>query len=228
MKIQAYGVHLFTALGAALGLWALLLIFDGFFKEAIWVLGAAGLIDSIDGTLARYFDTKNNAPKYDGSLMDNIIDYTTWTIAPLCWIYATMNIPLWVLMICAVSSIFGFTNTKAKTEDNFFTGFPSYWNIVVLYLFLLGLPKIFAIVCLIIFAVSTFLPVKFVYPTKTDFLKVPTLIFGGLYIVQLVLIVILFEDAPAYLIYSSFLFPIYYFALSFYLNFKKDETLQYS
>lgn len=225
MKITAYGVHLLTAAGAALGLWSILLIFEGFYKEAIWVLGIAVLIDSVDGSLARYVNVKVNAPRFDGALMDNLVDYITWTVAPLFWIYATMHIPVWVLMICAIASIFGFTNIEAKTEDHYFTGFPSYWNIVVLYLFLLDIPDLFATVCLLIFAVSTFLPVKFVYPTRTEFLKIPTLIFGSLFVVQLALIVILFEKSPVYLIYSSFLFPIYYFALSFYLNLKTDETL---
>ncbi|MDZ7717147.1 MAG: CDP-alcohol phosphatidyltransferase family protein [Balneolaceae bacterium] len=179
MKISAYGVHLFTALGAALGLWALLLIFDGFYKEAIWVLGVAVLVDSIDGTLARYVDTKKNAPQFDGSLMDNIIDYTTWTLAPLCWIYATMSIPIWVLMICAVSSIFGFTNTEAKTEDNFFTGFPSYWNIVVLYLYLLNLSELFAIICLLIFAVSTFCPFRLLILQTQHFQRPTSYNVGG-------------------------------------------------
>lgn len=211
-------MHLLTATGAALGLWSVILTFNGFFRESIWVLAAAVFIDSIDGSLARYFAAKKNAPGIDGELMDNIIDFTTWTIAPLCWIYASMNIPSWVLMICAIASVFGFSNKQAKTSDYYFLGFPSFWNIVVFYLFLLSLPTYLSSAILLLLAVVTFLPVKFIYPTRTPYFKLLTLLLGIIYAVQLLLMMILFENSPVFLIYSSFVFPLYYFTLSFYLN----------
>lgn len=220
MKLTAYGVHLFTALGAALGLWAILLTYDGFYKEAIWVLGAAVFVDAIDGSLARYVNIKENAPKIDGALMDNLIDFVTWTVAPLFWIYATMQVPLWVLLICAIASAFGFSNTNAKTNDNFFLGFPSYWNIVVFYIYLLQLPVLFTTAVLIIFAISTFLPIKFIYPTRTPYLRGLTLVLGVIYALQLLALMVLFDDSPMYLVYTSFIFPVYYFTLSSYFNFK--------
>ncbi len=220
MKLTAYGVHLFTALGAALGLWAILLTYDGFYKEAIWVLGAAVFVDAIDGSLARYVNIKENAPKIDGALMDNLIDFVTWTVAPLFWIYATMQVPLWVLLICAIASAFGFSNTNAKTNDNFFLGFPSYWNIVVFYIYLLQLPVLFTSAVLIIFAISTFLPIKFIYPTRTPYLRGLTLVLGVIYALQLLALMVLFDDSPMYLVYTSFVFPVYYFTLSSYFNFK--------
>lgn len=220
MKLTAYGVHLFTALGAALGLWAILLTYDGFYKEAIWALGAAVFVDAIDGSLARYVNIKENAPKIDGALMDNLIDFVTWTVAPLFWIYATMQVPLWVLLICAIASAFGFSNTNAKTNDNFFLGFPSYWNIVVFYIYLLQLPVLFTSGVLIVFAISTFLPIKFIYPTRTPYLRGLTLVLGVIYALQLLALMVLFDDSPMYLVYTSFVFPVYYFTLSSYFNFK--------
>lgn len=220
MKIRAYGVHAFTATGAALGLWSIILIFEGYFQEAIWVLCGAAIVDSVDGALARAVDIHDNAPRIDGALMDNIIDFVTWTIGPLVWIYATMQIPVWVLMLCAFASIFGFTNIEAKTEDNFFSGFPSFWNIVVLYIYLLDVAGVWASVILLGFAVTTFLPVKFIYPSKTKFLMPVTLALGALFTLQLISIIILFDNSPLWLIYSSFIFPVYYFAISFYLQLK--------
>lgn len=220
MKIRAYGVHAFTALGAALGLWSIILIFDGFFQEAIWVLCAAALVDSVDGALARAVDIHSNAPRYDGALMDNIIDFITWTVAPLAWLYALMQFPAWVLLICAFASIFGFTNVEAKTEDNFFTGFPSFWNIVVLYIYLLDISIPIASAILIGFAITIFLPVKFIYPSKTDHFKVSILTLGALYVLQLLAMIILFDQTPLWLVYSSFLFPVYYFGASFYVQLK--------
>lgn len=221
MKILAYGVHLLTAIGAALGLWSIILIYEGLYKDAMWVLALSVLIDSIDGALARKARTEIKVPKIDGALMDNIIDFITWTIAPLFWAYATLAIPIWVLSICAIGSIFAFSNKEAKTSDWFFLGFPSYWNIVVLYLFLLEIPHPFTSVILLVFALGTLAPIKFIYPTRTPFLKSFTIFFGTLFFLQLILLLYLFERSPETLIYSSFLFPVYYFALSFYLNLKK-------
>ncbi len=222
--IAAYGVHILTALGAGLGLWALILTYDGFYQEAVWVLAVAAIIDSIDGALARVAKTKERAPKIDGALMDNIVDFITWTIAPLLWIFATMDLPVWVLLICAIASAFGFSNIQAKTKDNFFLGFPSYWNIVVFYIFLLNLPTEFAAAILLMFAVFTFLPVKFVYPSRTTFLRPLTLILGILFTLQLVALMYYFDNSSPLLIYSSFIFPFYYFGLSFYINLKSTET----
>ncbi len=224
MKVKAYGVHLLTGIGAALGLWAIILTFDGYYQEAIWALALSVIIDSVDGTLARIVKTKEYAPKIDGALMDNIIDFLTWTIAPLVWINATMDIPLWVLLVCAVSSVFGFSNTAAKTSDDYFLGFPSYWNIVVFYIYLLKLTDFYASVILLTFCAVTFLPVKFIYPTRTPFLRPFTLILGSAFTLQMGLLVYYFDNSPMFLIYSSFLFPFYYFGLSFYMNIRQNET----
>lgn len=223
-KIAAYGVHVLTATGAALGLWALILIFEGSYQSALWSLAGAALIDSIDGALARLVRTKQHAARFDGGLMDNIIDFLTWTVAPLFWIYATMQLPAWVLLICATASVFGFSNAQAKTDDHFFLGFPSYWNIVVFYIFLLQLSTTSASIIMLAFALTTFLPVKFVYPTRTSFLRTLTLLLGSLFVIQLLALVYFFDRSSPLLIYSSFLFPFYYFGLSFYLNVKTIET----
>ncbi|MDZ7692566.1 MAG: CDP-alcohol phosphatidyltransferase family protein [Balneolaceae bacterium] len=222
MKIPAYGVHVLTAVGAAFGLWAILLTYDGLYQQAMWMLAVAVFIDAVDGTLARAFNVKEEAPVIDGALMDNIIDYTTWTIAPLLWAYATLQIPSWVLMLCALGSILGFSNTKAKTDDQFFWRFPSYWNIVVFYMFLLDLSTTFCSIILILFAIGTIMPVKFVYPTQTVHFKKLNVILGGVFFIQLLVLLYLFDESPPLLIYSSFIYPVYYFGLSYYLNLKKN------
>lgn len=223
-KIAAYGVHLLTASGAALGLWSLILIYNGYYQQALWVLVASAVVDSIDGALARLAETKKHAAAIDGALMDNIIDFLTWTAAPLLWVYATMQLPSWVLIICAIASAFGFSNARAKTDDYFFLGFPSYWNIVVFYLFVLNLPVTFASVILLIFALTVFLPVKFVYPTRTPFLRSLTLLLGTFFVLQFLAMIYFFDESPPLLIYTSFLFPFYYFGLSFYLNINTKTT----
>lgn len=203
-------------------MWSLIFIYDGFYQEALWLLAAAALIDSVDGALARKVDVKKRVPRIDGALLDNIIDYLTWTVAPLFWGYATLDIPIWILLICAIASAFGFANVEAKTGDHYFLGFPSYWNIVVFYLFLLDLPVTFATGILLAFALLTLVPVKFIYPSRSTALKPLTVILSLLYIFQLGLLLYLFDESPGALVYSSFIFPVYYFGLSFYVNMKPN------
>ncbi|MDZ7771518.1 MAG: CDP-alcohol phosphatidyltransferase family protein [Balneolaceae bacterium] len=207
-----------TASGAALGLWAVILTLDGYFQEALWVLAAAVFIDSVDGTMARRINVSRHAPLIRGDLLENIVDFVTWTLAPLFWAYAVVQVPAWVVLGCTLTSALQFSHADAKSEDHFFTGFPSYWNIVVLYLYLLELPPEICAGVLLIFAVVTLLPVRFVYPTRTPHLQTLTLALGGIYFAQLLALVILLDSAPVWLVYSSFLFPFYYFGLSLYLN----------
>ena len=223
-KGAAYGVHIFTALGAGLGLWALILTFNGAFQQAIWVLAAAAVIDSVDGTIARKLHIKENAGKIDGALLDNIIDYLNWTIAPLFWGYMTMSIPIWVILVCAVASALGFSNTQAKTNDHFFKGFPNYWNFVIFYLYLLHIPLLIGSAILLFCAAAVFIPLRYIYPSRTEFLRPLTLVLGGLYALQIVLVLYFFERSPDWLLYSSLTFPVYYFLLSFYLNFKTNPA----
>jgi phosphatidylcholine synthase len=223
LRIRAYGVHVFTSLGAAFSVWALVLIFNGHYHETLWVLLAAGIIDTVDGSLARAVKIQKNAPRIDGALMDNIIDFLTWTVAPLIWIYAIAGIPVWVLAFCAFASIFGFTNVQAKTNDNFFTGFPSYWNLVVFYLFLLHFSTAVSTAILLCFAVTTFLPIKFIYPSKTKAFQIPTLLLGAIYVLELIAMIYLFDQTPGWLIYISFIFPAYYYGVSFYLQLKHRQ-----
>ncbi len=222
-KLAAYSVHAFTALGAVLGLWSILLSFQGYFKYALWLLFIAVIVDSVDGTLARAARTKVYASAIDGALMDNIIDFVTWTVAPLVWLYAITPIPVWPLLICSGASIFGFTNVEAKSSDNFFTGFPSYWNIVVFYLYLLSLSTTLAVVILLVFAFATVMPVRFIYPSQTPHFRKLTISLGILYLIQFTALIILLDESPPALIYSSFIFPVYYFSVSFYLHLKHPK-----
>lgn len=223
-KVAAYGVHAFTALGAVFGLWAILLTFQGYFQLAIWVLFSAVIVDSVDGTLARAARTDIYASTIDGGLMDNIIDFVSWTVAPLVWLYAVTAIPVWPLLICALASILAFTNVEAKSSDDFFTGFPSYWNIVVYYLYLLSLSTALSVIILLIFAISSVIPVRFIYPSKTVHYRKITIGLGVIYFFQFIALIILFDESPLWLIYSSFLFPVYYLTLSFYLHLKHPRA----
>ena len=223
-SFTAYLIHAFTALGAPLGLAAIIFTSQDQLQMALYMLTAAVVIDAVDGTMARMLDIEYYGYRINGALLDNIIDYVNWSIAPLFWAFYALEIPVWALLAAAFASSFGFSNQNAKTEDDFFLGFPSYWNIVVFFLFFLQIGIIGNTAIILLFALATFIPVKFVYPSKTPQFQKTTLILGLIFMGQLVMLLIRFEEASPLLIYSSLLYPVYYFIVSFYLHFTTPKT----
>lgn len=222
-KILAYAIHLLTALGAVFGVWALIVTVNGEYQTALWLLSLTVIIDSIDGTLARKFKIRELVPNIDGALLDNIVDYLTWTIVPLIWAFYVLHISLVISLICVVASLFGFSNLNAKTTDHYFLGFPSYWNLVIFHLFTLNASPFFSDSVLLICAIFVFIPLKWVYPSRTSTFQNLTLALSGIYAIQLILLVYLYNNSPVWLIYSALIFPVYYVLLSFYINVTTDK-----
>ena len=140
-KVSAYLVHLFTALGVVFGFLALLATVNLEIPEAFLWLALALFVDGVDGTLARAANVEENTPYIDGAILDNIIDYLNYVVVPV-FIFYTLNMvpePFLLLSSAAILlvSCFTFINTKTKTEDFYFSGFPANWNIVILYFYIL-------------------------------------------------------------------------------------------
>lgn len=173
-RCAAWLVHIFTASGAILGLFALLAIYHQQLMVAFWLMLAAVLVDAIDGSLARRINVKQVIPEMDGALLDNIVDFLNYVIVPAFFILVTPLAPDgWraVAMIAIVlSSAYQFCQIDAKTADHFFKGFPSYWNIVVFYLFFCQMNPWINFGILIILAIFSFVPIKYVYPSRLDYL----------------------------------------------------------
>jgi len=183
------------------------------------------LVDGLDGFLARLADTKTYASKFDGALMDNIIDYFTYVVVPALFLYASDVLPSgWgIVGACAIllASAFQFSRTDAKTDDHYFTGFPSYWNIVAIYTLILGLNPWANLVILLFLVVLVFVPIKYVYPTRSTQLRTLTLVLIGIYTVMSIwALFVSFPTMPNWMILATFLFFGYYFALSIWLTFK--------
>src|SRR5918999_3051857 len=140
----AWLVHLYTALGAVVAFAAVILIKELKFQEAFWLMSLAVLIDASDGTLARAVRVKELIPWFDGDRLEDIVDYANYVIVP-CWFMVHADLlpradALWLASLPLLASAYGFCQKEAKTSDNFFLGFPSYWNIVVFYLYVLKTP----------------------------------------------------------------------------------------
>jgi len=173
-RIGAWSVHTFTALGGVIGLLTLLAIYNHKFILAFYLMGAAIAVDALDGLFARWAKTNSNAPQIDGALMDMILDYLNYVITPAFLLIVAGLLPgYWDIVAAsaiALASAFQFANVEAKTDDHFFTGFPSYWNVVVFYIFLWRLPAIINLTAIVVCVILVFVPIKYVYLSRVDHL----------------------------------------------------------
>jgi len=216
--VAAYGVHLFTATGAVWGLLAILAIFDGNWKSMIiWML-LAMLVDGLDGALARWADVKTYANGIDGALLDNILDYLNYVLVPAVFLIKAEVLPPELRFIGASSilltSAYQFTQTDAKTEDHHFKGFPSYWNVAILYTLLMNLPQWLNLAFLVLFNIMVFIPVKYIYPSRNNYLRQLTLVLTWLYAAIGIWGLLQYPHQPGWVGWVSLIYVGYYLVLS--------------
>ncbi len=171
-QIKALCVHLFTATGAVLSMLAMLAAAEGKWSLMFLWLVVALIVDGIDGPLARHYHVKTNWPIYDGVLLDLIIDYLTYVFIPAFALFHSGLLPGWTgwlaIIVITYSSVVYFADTRMKTTDNSFAGFPACWNMVVLVLFALE-PNFYLMTAIIVaLAASMFTNLKFVHPVRTE------------------------------------------------------------
>ncbi|MBR3194815.1 CDP-alcohol phosphatidyltransferase family protein [Bosea sp. (in: a-proteobacteria)] len=169
-RALAYGVHVLTALGAALGFLALQAVFAGNLTVAFVWLGVALVVDAVDGPLARRFAVKSRAKRYDGALLDLVVDFVTYVFVPAAMLLRpeVMAAPYGVIAGLAVTlaSALYFADTGIKTDDWWFRGFPAVWNIVVFYVVAFAPPSWLALALILVATALMFLPVVFVHPVR--------------------------------------------------------------
>ena len=137
-RAAAVAVHVYTASGMVLALLMVHFSYEGDVEAVLWLFLAAMVVDGTDGLLARRLHVKTVVPTFDGALLDNIVDYITYAFAPMVLLWANGYLPDGavggvVAAIPLLASCYQFCRTDAKTEDHFFLGFPSYWNVVAFY-----------------------------------------------------------------------------------------------
>lgn len=222
-RAAAWGVHLFTASGGVVGLLALDAIGRDAFGIAFAWMALAMFIDSTDGTLARLVRVKEILPYFDGARLDDIIDYLNYVVVPITLAYRADLLPqgaagLLVASLPLLASGYGFGRVDAKTPDHFFTGFPSYWNVVVFYLFALRGPLALNVATLIILSGLVFVPIRYLYPSRMPTARKTTYALGALWSILVLYLLTQFPTPPRAWTVASLLFPAYYFALSFRLH----------
>jgi len=173
--LVAWAVHAFTASASFVGVLSLVKMYQHQYVQALWLMALTVVIDALDGTLARLVRIKQILPQIDGALLDNIVDYLNYVITPVFFLLikpGMLNPDYALLLVFAITitSSYQFCQSDAKTPDLFFKGFPCYWNFAVFYMFIFDTSMhtntwILSVLCVLIFV-----PIKYVYPSRLDYL----------------------------------------------------------
>jgi len=220
----AWLAHLYTASGAVFAFLAARAVIDFDYPAAFFWLGVQVVVDATDGMFARAARVSERLPWFNGSKLDDIIDYLAYVFVPALFVWRAILVPdAWTVFVAAamlLSSAYGFNRDDAKTDDHFFTGFPSYWNIVVFYLLVAGFSGVTNAAILIAFAILVFVPIRYIYPSRTVTWRAPTMILGIPWTASLLVMMWSYPAVSRSLFWASLLYPAYYFALSLFLHFR--------
>jgi phosphatidylcholine synthase len=186
-RTAAFLVHVFTALGAGVALLALLEAVHEHWAAMFWWLGAALIIDAIDGPLARRLDVVRLQPDWSGDVLDLVVDFTTYVFVPA---YAIMTsgllpplaAPLLGFAIVVTGALY-FADRRMKSDDNHFRGFPGLWNLAAFYVFLLQPGPMTGSLGLALLIVATFVPFHIIHPVRVVRLRSLTLTLVGIWAV---------------------------------------------
>lgn len=223
LKLGAFLVHLYTASGAVLAFLMVLAAIDNRPVEALWLALVALIVDSTDGTLARRFRVWETVPWFDGRRLDDIVDYLTYVFAPVVLLWRGGFLPAGaggaaLAALPLLASSYQFCQTDAKTEDHFFRGFPSYWNIVAFYAIVYALSPHVVGAILLLCSVLVFVPIRYVYPSRTVAFRRLTLTLTAIWLVLYALILLQDPLNAGFLAHLSLLYLLYYLGLSLYLT----------
>jgi phosphatidylcholine synthase len=204
---------------------AVVAVVEGDYRAAfLWLYLQVG-VDATDGLLARALRVKERLPWFDGAKLDDVVDYLSYVFVPALIVWRAGLLPDgWELPVCAavlLSSAYGFNRADAKTSDHFFTGFPSYWNVVAFYLFVGGLPPTANAAVLLVLAVLVFVPIRYLYPSRGGGLPLLTNGLGLLWGVALLAAIWQLPAVSPPLVLASLAFPAYYLLLSLWLELRR-------
>jgi len=217
-QLFAWLVHLYTAMGFVCVAGIAVLIVRGgdeSFRWAFLLMMVATAIDATDGWLARRARVKDVLPQFNGAELDNLIDFHTYTSLPLLLLWRAEVLPgaaAWLLLLPLLASAYGFSQVNAKTDDGFFLGFPSYWNIVAFYAYMLHPPVAVAVAVIVVLSVLTFVPTPYLYSTRGGPMAKAMNVGAAIWFVLLGLV--LFGSARQTLAVVSLIYPLAYLALS--------------
>lgn len=201
----------------------MLAAFDGDTERALWISLAALIIDGTDGMLARRLRVSETIPWFDGARLDDIVDYLTYAFAPMVLLWTGDFLPdgpvgAVVAALPLLASSYQFCRTDAKTADHFFLGFPSYWNVVAFYVVVLEIPPTPTALILVVCAIFVFVPIRYLYPSRTKVFRRLNLALTALWLVLYAVLLVQAPDPSAILVVLSLGYLVYYAGMSIYLT----------
>lgn len=200
-RAAAFSVHIFTALGAAIALIGLLEAVREHWAAMFGWLGAALIVDALDGPMARRLDVARVQPDWSGEVLDLVVDFVTYVFVPAYAITASgLLLPLAAPLLGAgivVSGALYFADRRMKAADNHFRGFPALWNAAAFYLFLLHLPPALSSLAVATLIVLTFVPIHVLHPIRVVRLRRITLSLLAAWAVLAIVTVASDFDVPA-------------------------------
>jgi phosphatidylcholine synthase len=223
LRLAGLALHAYTASGTVLALLIVIAAIDGDAVRALWLGLAALIIDGTDGMLARRLRVKETIPWFDGARLDDIVDYLTYAFAPIVLLWTGDYLPGGAMgavlaALPLLASSYQFCRVDAKTDDHFFLGFPSYWNVVAFYVVVLGLGPTTTGAILLICSVLVFVPVKYVYPSRTKAFRSMNLLTTAIWLASYAILLVQMPHPQAVFVAISLAYLVYYAALSLYLT----------
>mgnify|MGYP000000219446 FL=1 len=203
--VAAWAVHALTISGlvwAALALQALLN--DDIALMWLWFVIAL-IVDGVDGTLARKVGVREVIPWFDGAVVDNLVDYLTWTFLPALFMsmalpFGPAPVPLLMMILIIVSSVFCYANDGEKSNDNYFVGFPAAWNCVAIIMYVLQTPAWVNIIATIVLAALTLVPIHYTHPARVKRFRAINIVSVVLWLFACGALVVLYPVQPLWLL----------------------------
>ncbi len=217
-KLAAWGVHAYTAMGLPLAYLCAMALVNQEPSTFFLLAAIACLVDATDGFLARRVGVKEVLPQFNGRRLDDIVDYLHFVALPMAAVVAFGLLRpehAWFVVVPLLASGYGFSQEQAKTDDAF-VGFPSYWNVVVLYLYVLGAPPRVVLAVLAVLSALVFVPIHYLYPSRAQFLRVWTIGLGVIWTVMIFAVSLAPQSNWGVIVaWISLFYPVYYTVASF-------------
>jgi phosphatidylcholine synthase len=229
-RLAGVGVHLYTASGTVLAFLVVVAALDGDAARALWLGLAALIIDGSDGMLARRLRVKETIPQFDGARLDDIVDYITYVFAPVVLLWTGGYLPkgTWGEVLAALpllASSYQFCRVDAKTDDHYFLGFPSYWNVIAFYAVVMKLSPSTLATVLVVCSLLVFVPVKYIYPSRTLLLRRTNLLLAAGWLVSYAVLLVRFPGPSPLVVGLSLGYVAYYVLASVYLTLRPLRPL---
>ncbi|MCW2817601.1 MAG: CDP-alcohol phosphatidyltransferase, partial [Marmoricola sp.] len=226
--LPSWCVHAYTATGVVLAMLIVMAAWQGDVRRALWLGLIALVIDGTDGMLARWVDVHGHLPGFDGALLDNIVDYLTYTFVPMVLLWSngflgTGSTATLLAVVPLVASAYQFCRADAKTDDHMFLGFPSYWNVVAFYIIVCDVGQAGAAALLLTCSVLVFVPIAYVYPSRTTAYRPLTLGLTALWLVSYAAMLVQGDAVHHPWLWISLAYLVYYTALSLRLTLHRHQ-----